>query len=98
MASDSEDIIQEEEVVEEEIVVVVPLSVIIVYIVHTKHARNISMITHCKNYLCGAVVNITRAGIVMFTTLCCEHHYLLCDVHYCAPQISLLSFYGACVP
>ena len=24
----------------------------------------------------------------MFTTPCCEHHYLLCDVHYCATDIT----------
>ena len=24
----------------------------------------------------------------MFTTLCCEHHYLLCNVHYCDTDIT----------
>ena len=35
-----------------------------------------------------AIYTVKTEQVVMFTTLCCEHHYLLCGVHYCATDIT----------
>ena len=38
-----------------------------------------------------SLVTILGCYVPAVTTLCCEHHYLLCDVHYCATDVATLT-------